>query len=35
VAAPAIPLTAGIHPLRIVSDQQYSNVETIDVIANP
>jgi hypothetical protein len=35
VAAPAIPLTAGTHVLRIVSDQQYFNLETIDVIASP
>jgi hypothetical protein len=35
VATPAFPLTAGPHVLKIVSDQQYFNVESINVISSP
>ncbi len=34
-ATPAFPMTAGTHVLRITSDQQYSNLETINVIGSP
>lgn len=33
--SPSFPLTAGTHVLRIVSDQQYFNVESINVINTP
>jgi hypothetical protein len=35
VATPAFPLTAGPHVLRIVSDQQYFNVDSVNVISSP
>ncbi len=31
----AFPLSSGVHVLRIAADQQYFNVETVDVIRTP
>ncbi|MGE5467075.1 MAG: carbohydrate-binding protein [Ignavibacteria bacterium] len=35
VSTPAIALTAGTHVLRITSDQQYFNLETVNVTSSP
>jgi hypothetical protein len=34
-ATPAFPMTAGTHVLKIYSDQQYENLETVNVISSP